>query len=119
MEMDNYYDKVSQKILTKAGPVSIQRTQINNIDSVKLEINYSTDKLFESSNSHLWSMIYILTFSDTIAAFIQDEDSGKIFRCPTMDVRTDKLFNLLRQENWGQGKLFVDSKPIEYLINSR
>lgn len=112
-------EKPSQKILTSAGRFDIIGPQTFHSQPRLTDFNPSIDTLFKGEQSYLWSMIYILAFTDSIISFIEEDEVKQLFNRSSMDLVTDTLYRPLHQENWNKKKPCLELKKIEKVLNAR
>lgn len=111
------FEKPVAKILTQRGRFNVGGGLPRKVQTCKTGASPTSDQLFEGSNSYLWSMVYILTFSDSIEAFIEDEEVKEAFNSASMDMLTDILYKPLHKESWSHGKPRIDLKSIENVLD--
>lgn len=109
-------EKPTVKILTSRGRFDVARPAGVRASTYKTGSVQSTDQLFEGNNSYLWSMVYVLAYSDSIVAFIEDEDVIDAFSNACMDSITDLLYQPLHKKSWSLGKPNIDLKGIERVL---
>jgi hypothetical protein len=103
------------KIKTISGAMEYLRSP-DDLETLESGSNSKVRSLFESQNSNLWALLYILSFSDSVVEFTEDEEVQEIFNSAKMDMVTDLIYKPLNKASWTDQMLKFDKKMIESVL---
>lgn len=112
--LDLEFQRCCLKLKTESGLVPYGKMELEDRTSCVGE--HKIKSLFETQDSNLWALLYILSFSDSVVEFTEDEEVIEIFRSSNMDMVTDLIYKPLNKGLWSDASIVLDQKMIEKVL---